>query len=107
MPRAKFQTLTEQMFYILMSLQTECCGMDIMDRVQEMTGGRVRVGPGTLYNLLEQFADCQMIRETKAEGRRRSYILTEIGRNALEQEYMRLCKQADDYLRLFGKEDLT
>ena len=55
MPREKFQTLTEQMFYILLCLQTECCGMDVMARIQEMTGGRVTVGPGTLYNLLEQF----------------------------------------------------
>lgn len=106
MPRAKFQTLTEQMFYILLTLKTECCGMDIMDRVQTMTDGRVRVGPGTLYNLLEQFADAGMIRETKAEGRRRSYILTEFGRNTLETEYHRLLRQAEDYRQLFGKEDL-
>ena len=31
MPRAKFQTLTEQMFYILLCLREECCGMDILD----------------------------------------------------------------------------
>ena len=38
MARAKFQTLTEQMFYILLCLKEECCGIDIMDRVPEMTG---------------------------------------------------------------------
>ena len=37
MPRAKFQTLTEQMFYILLSLVTECCGVDVMERVEKMT----------------------------------------------------------------------
>ena len=41
MPREKFKTLTEQMYYILLCLAQECCGMDIMDKVQEMTGGRV------------------------------------------------------------------
>ena len=30
MPREKFQALTEQMFYILLCLKDECCGMDIM-----------------------------------------------------------------------------
>ena len=55
MPRAKFQTLTEQMFYILLCLRTERCGIDIMDTVQKLTGGRISVGSGTLYNLLEQF----------------------------------------------------
>ena len=104
MPRAKFQTLTEQMYYILLCLSRECCGMDIMDQVPAMTGGRVRVGSGTLYNLLEQFVQAEMIRETRAEGRRRSYILTEKGREALAEEYRRLCAQAADYHRVFGEE---
>lgn len=71
--------------------------MDIMEKVATMTGGRVNVGPGTLYNLLEQFVSAGMIRETKVEGRRKSYILTPRGEKALEDEYSRLCKQADDY----------
>ena len=57
MPREKFRTLTEQMFYILLCLRKECCGMDIMEEVSRITEGRVSVGPGTLYNLLEQFAN--------------------------------------------------
>ena len=100
MPRAKFQTLTEQMFYILLCLKEECCGMDIMDRVPAMTAGRVNVGSGTLYNLLEQFQEEGMIRETRIEGRRRSYILTELGHQALEREVRRLRNQIEDYERL-------
>lgn len=101
MPRAKFQTLTAQMFYILLCLREECYGMDIMEKVAEMTDGRVIVGPGTLYNLLEQFTDAEMIRETKAEGRRRSYILTEKGKIALENECQRLRTQIRDYEACF------
>ncbi len=106
MPREKFQTLTEQMFYILLCLRTECCGMDIMEQVRTMTAGRVVVGPGTLYNLLEQFAEAGMIRQTKVEGRRRSYLLTELGRARLAAEYGRLCLQAADYSRYMGEEEL-
>ena len=106
MPRAKFQTLTEQMFYILLCLKNECCGMDIMDMVTNMTAGRVNVGSGTLYNLLEQFQESGMIRLTKAEGRRRSYILTEKGMQTLETEYQRLHWQLADYQRMMGKEDV-
>ena len=87
MPRAKFQTLTEQMFYVLLCLTKECYGMDILDQVPAMTGGRVNVGSGTLYNLLEQFLEEGFIRETKVEGRRRSYILTDKGADMLEKEY--------------------
>ena len=105
MARVKFHTLTEQMFYILLCLREECCGMDIMARVSELTGGRVVVGPGTLYHLLEQFAAENWIRETRCEGRRRSYILTQWGRAALEGEVRRLEQQTADFYRCFGKED--
>ncbi|MCI9403066.1 MAG: PadR family transcriptional regulator [Oscillospiraceae bacterium] len=104
MPREKFRTLTEQMFYILLCLREECCGMDILDKVPQMTGGRVSVGSGTLYNLLEEFLSAGMIRETKVEGRRRSYLLTDTGRQRLREEYDRINAQADDYRRFFGKE---
>lgn len=104
MPRVKFQTLTEQMFYILICLKDECCGTNIMEKVREITDGRIVIGPGTLYNLLEQFVYEEIIRETKVEGRKRSYILTEKGRETLESEYYRIQKQADDYRRLFEEE---
>ena len=104
MPRAKFQTLTEQMFYVLLFLKNECYGMDILDRVPSMTGGRVNVGSGTLYNLLEQFLDAGMIRETKVEGRKRSYLLTDYGREVVKKEYDRLCAQAKDYRSIFEEE---
>ena len=93
MARAKFQTLTEQMFYALLCLKDECCGIDILDRIPAMTG-----------RLLEQFLEEGMIRETGVQGRRRSYILTDKGREMLEKEYERLCAQAEDYRRIFGEE---
>ena len=105
MPRAKFQTLTEQMYYILLCLSSECCGMDIMDKVPAMTDGRVKVGSGTLYNLLEQFLEAEIIEETKAEGRRRSYILTNKGRELLDNECKRLESLVNDYHRYLVKED--
>ena len=86
MARAKFQTLTEQMFYILLSLNEECCGMDIMDKVKEMTEGRVLIGPGTLYNLLGQFVHEGYIVETSAVGKRKNYQLTDEGRSVLHLE---------------------
>jgi len=97
LPRIKFQTLTEQMFYVLLSLNDECCGIDIMDKVSEITDNRVKVGSGTLYNLLEEFLESGMIVQTKSEGRRRSYILTNEGKDLLNCEYKRLCKQIEDF----------
>ena len=105
MAREKFQTLTEQMFYILLCLRTELCGTDIMARVSTLTKGRVSVGPGTLYNLLESFVQAGYIMETKVKGRKRSYLITEAGQKALEDEYRRLRTLAADYETLTGGEE--
>jgi len=58
-----------------------------------------------LYNLLEQFLEEGMIRETKVEGRRRSYILTAKGQEMLDKEYQRIQAQAQDYLKFMGEEE--
>ena len=105
MARDKFQTLTEQMFYILLCLRTELCGTDIMARVTELTHGRVSVGPGTLYNLLESFLSAGYIAEPKVEGRHRSCLITEAGQKALADEYRRLRTLAADYEALTGGAD--
>ena len=69
-----------------------------------MTAGRVKVGSGTLYNLLEQFLDAGMIRQTGMDGRRIRYILTQKGIDALQTEYQRLQWQMRDFDRVMGKE---
>ena len=78
--------------------------MDIMDKVKTMTDGRVVVGSGTLYNLLEQFLDAGMIRETKVEGRRRSYLLTDKGIETLSNERKRLLILVSDHDKYFKGE---
>lgn len=103
MPRERFKTLTEQMFYILLCLHEDCRGVDILEKVRSLTNGRVNIGSGTLYDLLEQFVKEGAIRETSAEGRRRSYIITEKGQQMLDKEYQRLLDQAADYDHVLRK----
>ncbi len=90
MAREKFKTLTEQMLYILLVLQVECYGADIMERVRTMTEGRVVIGAGTLYTLLDSFQEADFIKETRTEGRKRCYLLTQTGRETLAREQQRL-----------------
>ncbi len=97
MAREKYQTLTEQMFYILLVLKEECCGMDLMAKISEMTKGRVTIGPGTLYHLLDDFLNNGIIKITKVEGRKKTYILTDEGKSILNAEYRRLLLQIQDY----------
>lgn len=99
MPREQFQNLTEPMYYILLALLEVCCGVDIMDLVEEISGGRVHIGPGTLYTLLAKFEQEQMIEETDREGRKRWYRITEKGKGFLREEQGRLERQLSDGLR--------
>ena len=96
MAREQFQNLTEPMYYILMSLLIERCGVDIMEAVDEISKNRVRVGPGTLYSLLSKFEKEKMIRETEVDGRKRSYIITEKGKELLQDEHRRLIIMVND-----------
>ena len=96
MAREQFQTLTEPMYYILLALLDECCGVDIMEKVKALSHGRVVVGPGTLYAMLAKFEENDIIRLTNSEGRRKSYVITENGRQMLQKEYERLKTMVED-----------
>ena len=83
--------LTEPMFYVLMSfLRRDMCGTEITEFVERRTRGRVRLGPGTQYTLLAKFQDEGFIQETEVDGRKRTYRLTDQGRQAYHEELDRL-----------------
>ena len=83
--------LTEPMYYVLMSfLGREMCGTEISEFVEQKTGGRVRLGPGTLYTLLAKFQDEGLIAEISVDGRKRTYQITDKGRDAFQEELDRL-----------------
>lgn len=91
MAKKTLELLTETMFYVLMSfLREERCGAQVVEFVERRTGGRVKMGPGTLYAILAKFEEEQLIRETAVEGRRRTYRITEKGRTLYREELERL-----------------
>jgi DNA-binding PadR family transcriptional regulator len=101
MPRNKLSPLPAAAFNILMALaDDDLHGYEIMRRVEEQTGGRTRLGPGTLYSSLQALLDADFIEETaaaeEADQRRRYYHLTAAGRKACRDEAERLA----DLLRI-------
>lgn len=90
MAREQFQSLSEQMYYILLALWEPQCGADISRQVTALSDGRIRIGPGTLYTLLARFEEQQIILQTGSEGRKRYYVITEKGKQMLRTEYRRL-----------------
>ena len=63
----------------------------------------MKVGPGTLYTMLSKFEENQIISLTKEEGRRKSYVITEHGRELLLAEHERLCIMLSDWNGYFDK----
>ena len=91
MAKEPLKVLTESMFYVLLSLlRQERCGAEIVQFVDDITAGRVPLGPGTLYTILAKFQEERLIEETAVEGRKRTYALTDRGRALFRQELSRL-----------------
>ncbi|NLC03906.1 MAG: helix-turn-helix transcriptional regulator [Tissierellia bacterium] len=90
MARDQLQTLTEPMYYILLSLYRENYGYEIMESVKEISNNRVEVGPGTLYPILARFEKEGIIKLIPSEGRRKNYIITDEGKDLVAEEINRL-----------------
>ena len=103
MAREQLKNLTEPMYYILLALQRENHGYGIMQDVEELTGGRVAIGAGTLYTLLGRFEREEIIRQVAEEDRRKTYIITEKGRQLLDEEIQRLRMLLEDELTYRAK----
>ena len=96
MARKKLGTLSEQIYYVLLVLRKERCGAEIAEAVDTLTAHRVVLGHGTLYALLAQFEEEGIIVETRREGRKRSYRISEAGIRLLLDEYRRLLQMIAD-----------
>ena len=75
--------LTEAVFYILLSLDAPLHGYGIMQNVEHLSGGRVRLAAGTLYGWIVSLGD-------ESEGRKKEYQITPTGREAVRAELRRL-----------------
>jgi DNA-binding PadR family transcriptional regulator len=81
---------------VLALLAGEMHGYALMRRVQELSDGAVKMGPGTLYGTLNRLVDDGLIvettdRTTRSEGeRRRYYELTASGRTVAVEELDRM-----------------
>ena len=87
------QPLTEALFYILLASRKPVHGYGIIQEVAEMTGGRVNLGPGTLYGAINVLLDRGWIVLYSAEmgsRRKKEYVITDQGRAAFAGELRRL-----------------
>ena len=84
--------LTEAVYYILLSLMESMHGYGIMQNVEQLSGGRLRLAAGTLYGAISSMLDKGWITalDGAADSRKKEYVITEAGRDILRAEYTRL-----------------
>ena len=84
--------LTEAVYYILLSLMEPLHGYGIMQNVEKLSGGRLRLAAGTLYGAISTMLEKGWITalDGAADSRKKEYVITETGREVLRAEYARL-----------------
>ena len=93
---AEQQPMTEAAYYILLALLHPGHGYGMMQRIRELSGGRLVMGPGTLYGALSRMSREGLIVLTGEADRRKTYAITDQGRQVLRREYERLRRMVED-----------
>jgi DNA-binding PadR family transcriptional regulator len=102
-------TPSSAQYQVLLSLlDSEKHGYGIMQAVEKLTDGEIRLGPGTLYGAIKRLLEQTWIEESGErpdpaidDERRRYYRLTGLGQTVVAQEtrrMQRLVRFADQHL---------
>ena len=86
----KYLPLSEATYYILLSLVEPMHGYGIMQKVERISEGTVSIGPGTMYGAFSNLEKEGLIAMVKEEEHRKSYALTEKGRQVLVEQIRRM-----------------
>ena len=82
--------MTETAFYILFCLQKPNHGYGIVQTVERLTEGRVRLAPGTMYGSLSKMEKDGVIEFVREEDKRKIYVITALGDEILKIELERI-----------------
>lgn len=96
--------LTEAVYMILLSLREQRHGYSVMQHVAQISNGRVKLCPGTLYGAIGTLVQKEWIINIPGEDkcRRKEYVLTELGRQVLKGESERL----EELISLYNNNDI-
>ena len=96
--------LTEAVYYILLSLMQPMHGYGIMQNVDQLSNGRVKLAAGTLYGAINTLLEKGWIISLPSEknSRKKKYQITEQGKLALETELVRLRELIENGSRILG-----
>lgn len=82
--------MTETAFYILLCLKQPNHGYGIVQTVEKLTDGAIRLAPGTMYGSLSKMEKDGLIRFVREEEKRKIYQITDLGLEVLQLELKRI-----------------
>lgn len=82
--------MTETAFFILLCLRNPNHGYGIVQKVEKMTAGAIKLAPGTMYGSLSKMEKDQVIRFIREEDKRKIYQITDLGLEVLQIEMKRI-----------------
>ena len=91
MKRDKNLPLTETVYYILLALTEPTHGYILMQKVEELSDGQVRLAAGTLYGAIENLLKKGFITSMPSDDvRRKVYAISPAGEAILRADYQRM-----------------
>lgn len=88
--RKVYVPMTETAFYILLCLKKPNHGYGIVQTVERLTEGAIKLAPGTMYGSLSKMEKDGLIRFVREEEKRKIYEITDLGREVLQTEITRI-----------------
>ena len=82
--------MTETGFYILLSLRQPNHGYGIVQQVEALTGGEIKISPGTMYGSLSKMEKDGLIVFVREEEKRKICQITPLGQEVLALEVKRI-----------------
>ena len=82
--------MTETAFYILLCLREPNHGYGIVQTVEKLTDGAIKLAPGTMYGSLSKMEKDCVIRFIREEDKRKIYKITDLGEEVLALEIKRI-----------------
>lgn len=82
--------MTETAFYILLCLKKPNHGYGIVQTVERLTDGAIKLAPGTMYGSLSKMEKDRLISFVREEEKRKIYQITELGLEVLQIELKRI-----------------
>lgn len=98
------QALTEAVYYILLSLMDPMHGYGIIQNVEKLSNGRVKLAAGTLYGAINTLLEKGWINALpgEKESRKKEYIITDLGVEMLNEEILRLVELLNNGRHVLG-----